>query len=115
MIFLGEQNVELPCPDYTTANCRGKIKIPIQSYRVARGRGTFIITINKSPVICNRCGRMFNSQGIFPETNDYFFSPLRGKINERELKQSINNLNPLLQREILDKFCKFKKREKKLL
>lgn len=117
MFLLGEFKVELTCPERETSkNCLGKIEVVLQQYRIARGRGTFVIKVSKSPVICNRCGRVFQPQGIFPGTDDYFFSPLKGKIKIKELKQAIGDLsNPLLQKEILDKFRKFKKREKKFL
>ncbi len=61
MIYLGENNVLLPCPDSTTAlRCDGKIEIAIQSYRIARGRGAFTISVDEpTSCTCNRCGRIF--------------------------------------------------------
>lgn len=94
MIFIGEQSVELPCPDYTTAsNCWGKIKITIQSYRIARGRGEFIITVDAGepdkPVEfkCSRCKRKFRFEPPTDKLPDLFFIPVREQ-NAKKLRPS---------------------------
>jgi hypothetical protein len=64
MIFLGEAKAYFSCPDKTIKRkCNGKIKFAMQSYRVARGRGYFVVATNKF-CKCNRCGRTFEFKEI---------------------------------------------------
>lgn len=77
MMFLGEQKVLLPCPDKETGRrCYGKVKITLQSYRIARGRGTFVLSPNESVGCkCNKCGRKFRPSSAGPLA--IIFSPDR--------------------------------------
>lgn len=77
MIFLYQQTVELLCPDNETErNCWGKIEVTLGQYRVARGRGAFILTVDadESTVFkCDRCGRKFKFKEPTADRPDLYF------------------------------------------
>jgi hypothetical protein len=80
VIFLDEAKIYFSCPDKTTAaECKGKVKFRIQSYRIPRGRGAFVISVRPFGK-CNRCGRKFKVDEEFTgATNHVIFAPLYKK------------------------------------
>ena len=86
MLLLGSSKNEVPCPDSeTVSSCIGKIKFTVSSYRIARGRGRFVIRIDESEVFCNRCGRIFK---VYKDTSPdsdiiVWFAPT-GKVKTKE-------------------------------
>ncbi|GBE16612.1 hypothetical protein BMS3Abin15_00433 [bacterium BMS3Abin15] len=81
MVFLIQQEIELLCPDNeTTRNCHGRIKVNLTQYRIARGRGAFIIAVDTSKsdkFTCNRCGRKFKFENPTSKLPELFFVPAK--------------------------------------
>ena len=70
--------VRLPCPDYVTVRkCLGKIEVKILSFRIARGRGRFIIAVDEGVEYkCSRCRRKFKVQNPTESVPNILFTPI---------------------------------------
>jgi hypothetical protein len=77
MKFLGDVCFKFPCPDHETVNyCRGKIAMPVESYRIARGRDAFALTVPER-VQCDECGKVFKVTPFSSQAeNHIIFEPI---------------------------------------
>lgn len=87
MKFLGEVCFKFSCPDHETERrCRGKIEMSVEAYRIARGRGAFVLSVPER-VQCGECGRVFGTAKFSSQAENHIvFNPVFAKPKESIVK-----------------------------